>query len=101
MVDFVVDTSGMEYPNQRVITKLWFKECFYQNSFLLVHMKFENIARTDDFFQAFLHKEAIYSSMLKVLSVSTFNSFCFSLSPIFVFPVFAQTFSYWNDKTTK
>ena len=32
--------------------------------FLFVHIKFDNIAKTDKFFSAFLHKEAICSSNL-------------------------------------
>ena len=69
--------------------------------FLFVHMKFDNLAKTDNFFPAFQHKEAIYSSKLRVLSISAPNSFCFLLSQIFVFPIFAQTFSYLNPESSQ
>ena len=74
---------------------------FIKTLFLFVHMKFDNLAKTDNFFLAFLHKEAIYSSKLKALSISTPKSFCFLLSQIFVFPIFAQIFSYLNPETSK
>ena len=64
-------------------------------------MKFDNLAKTDNFFPVFLHKEAVYSSKLKVLSISAPNSFCFLLSQIFIFPIFAQIFSYLNPETSK
>ena len=71
--------------------------------FLFVHMKFEfdNLAKTDHLFPAVLHKKAIYSSKLKVLSISTPKSFYFLLSQIFVFPIFGQIFSYLNPERTK
>ena len=43
-------------------------------------MRFDSLAITDNFFPVFFHKEAIYSSKLDVLSVSTPNSFCFLIS---------------------
>ena len=73
---------------------------FIKTLFLFVPIKFDNLAKTDNFFPAFLHKEAMCSSKLKFLSISTPNSF-FLLSQIFVFPNFAQTFSYLNSETSK
>ena len=64
-------------------------------------MKFDNLARADNFFPAFLHNEAICSLKIKVLSFSTSKSFCFLLSQIFVFPIFAEIFSYLNPETSK
>ena len=65
---------------------------FMKTLFLFVHRKFDNLAKTDDFFPAFLHKRGIYSSKFKVLLICTSNDFCFLLSQIFVFPIFAQNF---------
>ena len=48
-------------------------------------MIFDNLAKTDNFFPAFLLKEAIYSSKQKVLSISKPKSFCFLLSQNFCF----------------
>ena len=63
-----------------------------KNSFWLVHMKFDNLAKTNSFFPAFLHKEAIFLSSLRFyhflhLIVST----CYS-AKFLVFSNFAQTF---------
>ena len=69
---------------------------FIKALFLFVHMKLDDLAKTDNFFSAFQHKEAIYSSKFKVLSNSTTNSFYLLLSEISVFPIFAQTFSFLN-----
>ena len=72
---------------------------FIKTRFLSLHMKFDNLSKTDNFFSVFLHMEAIYSSKLKVLPIYTPNSFSFLISQIFVFPYFAQTFSYLNPET--
>ena len=61
---------------------------FIKSLFLFVSMKFNNIAKTGNFFEAFLHKEAIYSSKLKVLSVYTPKCFYLLLSQVLVFPIF-------------
>ena len=42
-----------------------------------LYMKFGNLVKTESFFQAFLFKQATYSSKLKILSIYTTNSFCF------------------------
>ena len=47
---------------------------------LFVHMKFDNLAKSDNFFSAFLQKEATDLSKLKVLSIFTPNGLCFLLS---------------------
>ena len=69
---------------------------FIKTLFLFVLIKFDNLAKTDNFFPAFLQKEAMCSSKLKVPSICTPNSFCFLLSQIY-----AQTFSYLNPETSK
>ena len=38
---------------------------FIKTLFLFVHMKFDILTKTDNFFPAFLHKEVKYSSNLK------------------------------------
>ena len=74
---------------------------FIKTRFLFAHMKFDNLAKTENLFPAFLRKQAIYSSKLKVLSISTPNSYSFLLSQMFAFPICAQTFSYINPEASK
>ena len=53
---------------------------FIKTLFLSVHKKFDNLVKTDNFYPAFLHKEAIYLSKIKILSkvsVSYFPNFFF------------------------
>ena len=44
---------------------------FIKTLFLIVHKKFDNLVKIDNFYPAFLHKEPIYLSKIKVLSIST------------------------------
>ena len=74
---------------------------FIKTFFLFVHMKFGNVTKTDHFFPAFLHKKVIYSSKIKVISMSTPNTCCFLFSQNFVFPIFVQIFSHLNTVTSK
>ena len=71
IVNFVVGTPAMEHPNYDSMN------AFIKTLFLFVHMKFDNLVKTDNLFPAFLHKEAIINYI-----------FCFLLSQIFVFPIF-------------
>ena len=70
MVNFSFQFSSMKHPNQLAITKL----CFYKRS-------------------AFLHNEEAYPSRLKSRSITTPSNFCFGLSQIFAWPIFAKMFS--------
>ena len=61
----------------------WLRTCgFIRTLFLFVHMKFDNLAKAGNIFPGFVRKEAIYSSKLKILSVSTPNTFCYLLFQI-------------------
>ena len=73
------------------------------NVFKWVHfcwklINLDNFANTANFFLAFLHSEITGSSKLRFLPISTPSNFCFALSPIFLSPIFTQTFSYYAPK---
>ena len=68
---------------------------FIKTLFLSVHKKFDNLVKTDNFYPAFLHKEAIYLSKIKILSKVSVSYF-----PNFFFPKFAPILSYLNPKTS-
>ena len=57
---------------------------FIKTLFLFAHMKFEDLAKIDNFFPAFLLKEVIYSSELKA-----------------IFSICAQTFSNLGPETSQ
>ena len=81
IVNFVVGTPAMEHPNYDSMN------AFIKTLFLFVHMKFDNLVKTDNLFPAFLHKEAIinyihksvrfYQFLHLIVSASYFPKFLF------------------------